>query len=112
MDLRGFLTTFGLVFLAELGDKTQLATMGMAATGGHKWQVFIAAALALILSSLVAVLVGDLLRSRIDPVLVQRAAAALFLVLGAWMLVASFRAPTATTPAATPAAPPAARPDA
>ncbi len=103
MDLRGFLTTFGLVFLAELGDKTQLATMSMAATGGQKWLVFAAASLALVLSSLIAVLVGDLLRSRIDPVLVQRAAAALFLVLGGWMLVDTFRAeptaPTASAPA-------------
>jgi len=92
MDLRSFLTTFGLVFLAELGDKTQLATMSMAATGGQKWLVFAAASLALVLSSLIAVLVGDLLRSRVDPVLVQRAAAALFLVLGAWMLIDTFRA--------------------
>lgn len=100
MDLRSFLTTFGLVFLAELGDKTQLATMSMAATGGQKWLVFAAASLALALSSLIAVLVGDLLRSRIDPVLVQRAAAALFLVLGGWMLVDTFRAqPTASPPA-------------
>ena len=45
MDLRSFLTTFGLVFLAELGDKTQLATMGMAATGGQKWLVFAAASI-------------------------------------------------------------------
>lgn len=99
MDLRGFLTTFGLVFLAELGDKTQLATMSMAATAGQKWLVFAAAALALVLSSLLAVLVGDLLRSRIDPVLIQRAAAALFLVLGTWMLIDTFRAPTAAPPA-------------
>ncbi|MBA3545232.1 MAG: TMEM165/GDT1 family protein [Nannocystis sp.] len=100
MDLRSFLTTFGLVFLAELGDKTQLATMSMAATGGQKWLVFAAAALALVLSSLIAVLVGDLLRSRIDPVLVQRAAAVLFLVLGGWMLFDTFRArPPEATPA-------------
>ena len=99
MDLRSFLTTFGLVFLAELGDKTQLATMSMAATGGQKWLVFAAAALALVLSSLIAVLVGDALRSRVDPVLVQRAAAALFLILGSWMLIDTFRAqPPESTP--------------
>jgi len=106
MDLRSFLTTFGLVFLAELGDKTQLATMSMAATGGQKWLVFAAAALALVLSSLLAVLVGDLLRSRVDPVLIQRGAAALFLVLGGAMLVNSLRAPAPDAPAAP------ARPDA
>jgi putative Ca2+/H+ antiporter (TMEM165/GDT1 family) len=95
MDLRSFLTTFGLVFLAELGDKTQLATMSMAATSGQRWGVFFAAALALVLSSLIAVLLGDLLRSRVDPLWIQRGAAALFLVLGAWMLVDSLRAPPA-----------------
>jgi putative Ca2+/H+ antiporter (TMEM165/GDT1 family) len=66
--------------------------MSLAATGGQKWLVFAAAALALVLSSLLAVIVGDLLRSRIDPVLVQRTAAALFLVLGSVMLYGSFRA--------------------
>jgi len=105
MDLRSFLTTFGLVFLAELGDKTQLATMSMAATGGQKWLVFAAAALALVLSSLVAVLVGDLLRSRVDPVLVQRSAAALFLVLGGWMLFDTFRAPVPEAAATADSAP-------
>jgi len=95
MDLRGFLTTFGLVFLAELGDKTQLATMSMAATSGQRWSVFAAAATALVLSSLIAVLLGEFLRTRIDPLWIQRAAAALFLGLGAWMLIASFRPPAA-----------------
>ena len=91
MDLRSFAATFGLVFLAELGDKTQLATMSMAATTGQRWGVFFAAAAALVLSSLLAVLLGDLLRTRVDPLWVQRAAAALFIVLGAWMLLASLR---------------------
>ncbi len=95
MDLRGFLTTFGLVFLAELGDKTQLATMSMAATSGQRWSVFAAAASALVLSSLIAVLLGEFLRTRVDPLWIQRAAAALFLGLGAWMLLASFRPPSA-----------------
>ncbi|MBL9100080.1 MAG: TMEM165/GDT1 family protein [Myxococcales bacterium] len=98
MDLRTFFTTFGLVFLAELGDKTQLATMGLAAgADGRRWLVFAASVLALSLSSLIAVLAGDLLRSRVDPVIIQRAAAALFIVLGAVLMWQSFR----------PAAPPA-----
>jgi putative Ca2+/H+ antiporter (TMEM165/GDT1 family) len=91
VDLRAFLTTFGLVFLAELGDKTQLATMGLAAADGRRWLVFAASALALTLSSLIAVLAGDLLRSRIDPVHIQRAAAALFIVLGAVLMWQSLR---------------------
>ena len=93
--VQGFLTTFGLVFLAELGDKTQLATMSMAATSGQRWSVFAAAASALVLSSLIAVVLGEFLRTRVDPLWIQRAAAALFLGLGAWMLIASFRPPSA-----------------
>ncbi len=96
MDLKLFATTFGLIFLAELGDKTQLATMSIGATAGSRWTVFVAAALALVLSSLLAVLAGDLLRTRIDPVWLQRGAAALFLGFGAWMLIASFAAREAT----------------
>lgn len=94
VDLRTFFTTFGLVFLAELGDKTQLATMGLAAAAdGRRWLVFAASVLALTLSSLIAVLAGDLLRSRVDPLHVQRAAAALFIILGAVLLWQSFRPP-------------------
>lgn len=90
MDLRSFLTTFGLVFLAELGDKTQLATMSMAATSGRRWLVFAASALALVLSSLVAVLAGEFVRGRVDPLLIERVAGGLFVVMGGWMLFASF----------------------
>ncbi len=96
MDLRVFATTFGLVFLAELGDKTQLATLSLAASSGQRWLVFAAAALALVLSSLLAVLLGAFLRSRVDPLWIQRGAATLFLLLGAWMLVSSLRGPPPT----------------
>lgn len=92
MDLRAFFSTFGLVFLAELGDKTQLATMSMAATSGRRWLVFAASALALVLSSLVAVLAGEFLRGRIDPITIERGAGVLFVGLGSWMLYASFAA--------------------
>jgi putative Ca2+/H+ antiporter (TMEM165/GDT1 family) len=96
VDLRAFFTTFGLVFLAELGDKTQLATVGLAATAdGRRWLVFAASALALTLSSLLAVLVGDALRGRLDPLLIQRAAAVLFIALGVLLLWQSFRGPPA-----------------
>jgi putative Ca2+/H+ antiporter (TMEM165/GDT1 family) len=90
MDLRAFFTTFGLGFLAELGDKTQLTTMSMAASSDRRWLVFAASALALVLSSLIAVLAGDLLRTRVDPVVIERIAGALFVVIGGWMLVSTF----------------------
>ncbi|WP_211302630.1 TMEM165/GDT1 family protein [Nannocystis exedens] len=90
MDLRAFFTTFGLVFLAELGDKTQLTTMSMAASSGRRWLVFVASALALVLSSLIAVLAGEWLRARVEPVLIERTAGALFVILGGWMLASTF----------------------
>ena len=46
MDLRIFLTTFGIIFLAEMGDKTQLAAMTMAADTKKPWAVFLGASLA------------------------------------------------------------------
>ncbi|MDC0671194.1 TMEM165/GDT1 family protein [Nannocystis radixulma] len=90
MDLRAFFTTFGLVFLAELGDKTQLTTMSMAASSGRRWLVFVASALALALSSLIAVLAGEWLRTRVEPVLIDRVAGALFVIIGGWMLASTF----------------------
>ncbi len=47
MDWRVLLTTFGVIFLAEMGDKTQIAAMTMAAEKKRPWEVFIAASLAL-----------------------------------------------------------------
>lgn len=94
MDLRAFFTTFGLVFLAELGDKTQLTTMSMAATSDRRWLVFAASASALVLSSLVAVLAGEFVRTRVDPVLIERVAGALFVAIGGWMLTSTFLSKT------------------
>lgn len=92
MDVRAFLSTFGLVFLAELGDKTQLTTMTMAATSGRRWLVFAASALALVLSSLIAVIVGEWLRGRVDPTTIEKIAGALFLAIGVWTLYSAFAA--------------------
>jgi putative Ca2+/H+ antiporter (TMEM165/GDT1 family) len=59
MDLKLLLTTFGLVFLAELGDKTQLATFCFSADcEDYRLSVFLGSAGALVLSSLIAVFLG------------------------------------------------------
>jgi putative Ca2+/H+ antiporter (TMEM165/GDT1 family) len=89
MSWKLFATTFVSIFLAELGDKTQLATLSLAAGERARWTVFLAAALALVASTAVAVLVGDSLARMIPPIWIKRAAGGLFLVLGALLLVKS-----------------------
>ncbi len=83
-------TTFGTVFLAELGDKTQLATLGLAGEARSKLAVFIGSAAALTATSLLAVLAGGALARYVPPAWIQRAAGVLFLVLGGWTLWKSF----------------------
>lgn len=86
MDWRLFATTFAAVFLAEMGDKTQLATLSLAA-GGSRWVVFAASALALVATSAIAVLAGEAVARHVPPTVVRRAAGALFVVLGLVFLV-------------------------
>ena len=82
MDWPALAYTFGLVFLAEMGDKTQLATLTLAAGGSSRWLVFIAAASALVASSAVAVLAGEAVSRVVPPVWLHRIAGVAFLVLG------------------------------
>jgi putative Ca2+/H+ antiporter (TMEM165/GDT1 family) len=82
MDWKLFLSTFGVIFLAEMGDKTQLATLTLAASGSSRWVVFAGAALALVATSAVAVIAGEAVARVIPPVWIQRAAGAAFIVLG------------------------------
>ena len=91
MALRVFFSTFGLVFLAELGDKTQLATAGLAAESGNRWLVFAASASALVVSSFLAAFAGAWLHGRVDAALITRVGGALFVVIGGWMIYSSFR---------------------
>ena len=88
MDWKLFATTFAAIFLAEIGDKTQLATLSLAAGGSSRWVVFAGSALALVATSAVAVLAGEALSRAIPPVWIKRAAGALFIVLGIVFLLA------------------------
>ena len=62
-----FITTFTTIFIAELGDKTQIATLMLSAESGKPIIVFIGSSLALISSSIVGVLIGKWLSSKISP---------------------------------------------
>ena len=62
-----FITTFTTIFIAELGDKTQIATLMLSAESGKPIVVFIGSALALISSSLIGVLIGKWLSKKISP---------------------------------------------
>ena len=87
MDLRLFFSTFALVFLAELGDKTQLAAMAASAGGKSPWSVFGGAASALVLSTLIAVLVGSTLQKYLPPRYLKIGASILFLAFGVVLLI-------------------------
>jgi len=90
MDWRVFLTTFGVIFLAEMGDKTQLAAMTMAAQTKRPWAVFIAAALALTAVSAIGVVVGSVVGDYVPLIWVKRVAALSFIVIGVLILLGKF----------------------
>jgi putative Ca2+/H+ antiporter (TMEM165/GDT1 family) len=90
MDLRVLLTTFGIIFLAEMGDKTQLAAMTMAAQTKRPWAVFVGASLALAAVSALGVLVGSVIGDYVSLVWVKRVAAAAFIIIGILMLLGKF----------------------
>jgi putative Ca2+/H+ antiporter (TMEM165/GDT1 family) len=90
MDLRILLTTFGVIFLAEMGDKTQLAAMTMAAETKKPWAVFIGASVALACVSALGVLVGAMLGNYVPLEWVKRIAAIAFIVIGILMLLDKF----------------------
>ncbi len=89
MDFKTLFTTFGMIFLAELGDKTQLATFAFAANSSSRISVFIGSAAALVLTSLLGVLFGALVHRWVPPQMIRYGAALLFIVLGIWMLIFS-----------------------
>ena len=87
MDWKVFATVFGTVFLAELGDKTQLATLLFASRGAAAlWTIFIAASLALVLTSAIGVAAGALVSQYVNPRYGSYAACIGFIAIGAWTI--------------------------
>jgi putative Ca2+/H+ antiporter (TMEM165/GDT1 family) len=88
MELKVLLAVFATVFVAELGDKTQLATMLFASDRAvSKWTVFAGASLALVATSALGVLAGGAVSSVISPRQLQLIAGAGFIVIGLWTLL-------------------------
>jgi putative Ca2+/H+ antiporter (TMEM165/GDT1 family) len=87
MSLRLFASTFGLIFLAELGDKTQLATLSLAASGQSRVTVFFAAAAALVVTSAIGVLAGEALARVVPPIWIDRVAGVAFIAMGGLLLL-------------------------
>jgi putative Ca2+/H+ antiporter (TMEM165/GDT1 family) len=87
MDFKVLIATFGLVFLAELGDKTQLATLLLSADNKSKISVFAGSAIALVLCSLLAVILGAGLSKWIPQHLIKLSAGILFIAFGVWTLI-------------------------
>ncbi|MDO4769319.1 MAG: TMEM165/GDT1 family protein [Brachymonas sp.] len=88
MDYKAIAAVFCTVFFAELGDKTQLATLLFAADQKNcRLSIFVAAALALVLTSAIGVLTGGLLSRYINPQYLQYVAAAGFIGMGVWIFL-------------------------
>ena len=82
-----FFTTFGIMFLAELGDKTQLTILSLAGRYKSPWVIFAGATLAMVLATGLGVLVGNFLPSIIGEKVVRYVSGGLFISFGILVLV-------------------------
>ncbi len=88
MDWKLLLTVFSTILMAEIGDKTQLATLLYASGAGvSKYSVFFGASLALITTSALGVLVGSALAQYVNPKQLAWAAGVGFIAVGIWTIV-------------------------
>ena len=89
MDLTLLISTFLTVFLAELGDKTQLATVAPSGTSDRPFAVFVGSSSALVLASLLGALAGGSVASVVPTEVLQLLAAVGFLIIGTRLLLQS-----------------------
>jgi putative Ca2+/H+ antiporter (TMEM165/GDT1 family) len=88
MDAKLFAVVFGTIFIAELGDKTQLATLLYASDADSpKLTVFAASALALVCTSAIGVLAGAAVSQIMNPKLLSTVAGIGFIAIGLWILL-------------------------
>lgn len=88
MDLKIITTVFSAVFIAELGDKTQLATMLFASDKDtSRWAVFVGASMALIATSALGVVAGSFLSEYISEKVLHYVAGIGFIAIGIWTLI-------------------------
>ena len=79
-----FLTAFVAIFLAELGDKTQIAMITMSASSKHPLSVFLGGAIALVLLTGIAVVAGEVVTRYVPAAVLSKVAAVLFVLIGIW----------------------------
>lgn len=84
--MKTFWITFATLFLAELGDKTQLSVITLTAKTKSPVPVFLGAAAALVLVTLLGVLAGEALLRVVPEQVIKKIAAAAFIVIGSLML--------------------------
>ena len=89
MDLTLLISTFLTVFLAELGDKTQLATVALSGTSDRPLAVFLGSASALVLACLLGAMAGGSVASVVPTELLQLIASVGFLIIGTRLLLQS-----------------------
>jgi putative Ca2+/H+ antiporter (TMEM165/GDT1 family) len=80
-------TTFVTIFLAEIGDKTQLSTLLMSAESHQPWLVFLGSGTALITTSLLGVLLGGFLASKLSPKTVEKSAGVVLLFISMMLVL-------------------------
>ena len=99
MDFPLLISTFVTVFLAELGDKTQLATVAISGTSNRPLAVFLGSSSALVLASLIGAVAGGSLSAVIPADWLQLIASTGFLVIGGRLLMPMFQAGLGSTQA-------------
>lgn len=91
MDLKLFFTVFGAIFIAELGDKTQLAVMALSAQNEKgRLSILLGSILALAITSLLGVLLGGVISRYVPVNVIQYFAGGLFVAMGLFIIFGKF----------------------
>lgn len=90
MNWKLLVSTFGLLFLAELGDKTQLSVISLTAKYRTPWEVFLGASLAMATVTLLGVIFGEALTQIVPAAYLRKGSALLFILIGVLMFFEVF----------------------